>query len=106
MNDRTYKCASAKAVCNKIWNADFYLESFNDIVESGNPDTVIATVGKSGYLGPDGRVSLVATLHDHPWSPTVFECLIDWILGCEDTLDEWSAAKGSNNWTVTLKWRD
>lgn len=106
MSDKTYKCASPKAVCNKIWQADFNLGSFNHLVESKDSESVVATVGLSEYGGPDKRISLVATLHDHAWSEEVFRCLLETIVDNEETLNEWSVAKGASTWTVTMKWRD
>ena len=83
MSERTYKVASARAACNKIWQADFDLDSFNEIVDKAVPDTVVARVGMSDYSGPDRRIS-----EEY------------------ETLDEWSVVRGNTQWTFTLKWRD
>ena len=106
MTERTYKCVSANAVCNRIWKADFDLDSFNELVERDDPDTVIATVGMSDYSGPERRLSLVATLHKHQWSNEIADCLIQTMSNEYESLDEWLVVKKDFEWVITLKWRD
>ena len=106
MSERTYKVASATAACNKIWQADFDLDSFNELVDKADPDSVVATVGMSDYSGPDRRISMVVTLHKHPWMEDIAEELIAAISEEYETLDEWSVVRGNTQWTFTLKWRD
>jgi hypothetical protein len=106
MSERTYKVASATTAVNKIWKADFNLESFNELVDTADTDTVIATVGMSDYSGPDCRVSMVITLNKHPWMSEIAEGLIDAISEDYHTLDEWSVTRRDTQWTFSLKWRD
>ena len=106
MSERTYTVASAAAACRKIWKADFALDSFNEIVDKENPDDIVATVGLSDYSGPDRRISMVVTLHKHPWMHDIADDLIATISGDYDSLDEWSVVRSDTQWTFTLKWRD
>ena len=106
MSERTYKVASAITALNKIWKADFELESFNELVDKADPDTVVATVGMSDYSGPDRRVSMVVTLNKHPWMSEIADGLIATISQDYQTLDEWSVMRRDTQWTFTLKWRD
>lgn len=106
MSERTYKVASATTACNKIWKADFGLDSFNELVDKTDPDIVVATVGMSDYSGPDRRISMVVTLNKHPWMNEIADGLITTISHEYDTLDEWSVVRGDTQWTFTLKWRD
>ena len=106
MSERTYKVSNAATACKKIWQADFALDSFNELVDKENPDDVVATVGLSDYSGPDRRVSMVVTLHKHPWMEDIADDLIATIAENYDTLDEWSVVRGDTQWTFTLKWRD
>lgn len=104
MSDHTYKCPSARATATRIWNADFYHGSFNELVESEDPDVVIASVGLSEMSGPDQRMSMVATLNNHPWSAEILEMLIDDILNSEPPLLEWSITYKNLSWTLTMTW--
>ena len=106
MSEKTYKVASAITALNKIWKADFDLESFNELVDKFDPDTVVATVGMSDYSGPDRRVSMVVTLNDHPWMNEIADGLIATISEDYHTLDEWFVVRRDTQWTFTLKWRD
>lgn len=106
MSERTYKVTSATTSCNKIWQAGFNLDSFNELVDKADPDTVVATVGMSDYSGPDRRVSMVVTLHKHPWMADIADGLIAAMSEEYDTLDEWSVVRSDTQWTFTLKWRD
>jgi hypothetical protein len=106
MSERTYKLVSAAAVCNRIWKADFVLDSFNELVERDNPDNVVATVGMSDYSAPDRRVSMVITLNDHPWMNEIADGLIAAISEDYHTLDEWSFMRRDTESTFTLKWQD
>ena len=106
MSERTYKVASAAAATNKIWQANFDLDSFNELVDKEDPDTIVATVGMSDYSGPDRRVSMVVTLNKHPWMNDIAERLIATISEDYETLEEWSVVRRDNQWVFTLKWRD
>lgn len=106
MADGTYKCKNAKAVAKRIWEADFYLDSFNELVDSADPDTIVASIGLSDVSGVDQRLRTVTTLHNHSWSPEVIELLIDYILTSEPPLQEWSIEYKYLSWTVTMAWRD
>ena len=104
MSDHTYKCPSARATATRIWNADFYHGSFNELVESKDSDVVIASVGLSEISGPDQRMSMVTTLHNHPWGAEILEMLIDDILNSEPPLLEWSITYKNLSWTLTMIW--
>ena len=106
MSERTYKVASATAATKKIWQADFGLDSFNDLVDKADSDTIVATVGMSDYSGPDRRVSMVVTLNKHPWMNDIADELIAKIRDGYETLDEWSVVRRDTQWVFTLKWRD
>ena len=104
MSEYTYKCKTAKATADRIWVADFYLDSSNDLVVSADPDTTVATVGLSGGSGAAQRLRTVTTLYNHPWSQEIVEILIQNILAYEDPLPEWSIDYKSSQWTVTMAW--
>ena len=53
MDEKTYKCKNAKAVAKRIWEADFFLDSFNELVDSADPDTTVASIGLSDVSGVD-----------------------------------------------------
>ena len=106
MSDHTYKCRSAKATASRIWQADFYHGSFNDLVEATNPDVIIASVGLSGVSNADGRISMVATLNNHPWSREISEILMEEILNSDPPLGEWSIDYKYLSWTLTMAWRN
>lgn len=106
MSDYSYKCKSARAVATKIWNADFYQGSFNELVESNDPDVVIASVGLSEISGPGQRLSMVATLNNHPWCAEIAEVLIHDILSSDPPLLEWSVDYKNLSWTITMVWRN
>ena len=106
MSERKYKVASAATTTNKIWHANFDLDSFNELVEKTDSDSVVATVGMSDYSGPDRRVSMVVTLNKHPWMNDIAEGLIATISEDYESLDEWSVVRRDNQWVFTLKWRD
>ncbi len=105
MSDYTYKCASAKATARRIWGADFYEGSFSDLVESKNPDSVVASVGLSEVSAADKRISLVATIYNHSWSQEIVELLMDEILFSEPPLLEWSVTYKNLSWTIFMAWR-
>ena len=106
MSDKTYKCKNAKVTADRIWEADFFLDSFNELVESSDPDKTIASVGLSDVFGVDKKLRTVTTLHNHPWSPEIAELLIDYILTSEPPLSEWSVDYKNLSWTITMAWRD
>jgi len=106
MAEKTYKCKNAKAAADRIWEADFFLDSFNDLVDSKDPETTVASVGLSDVSGVDRRFRTVTTLHNHPWSQEIVEILIDYILTAEPPLPEWSIECKHPSWTVTMAWRD
>jgi len=69
MDERTYKCKNAKAAAKRIWEADFFLDSFNELVDSADPDTTTdASIGLSVMSGVDQKLRTVTTLHNHPCS--------------------------------------
>jgi hypothetical protein len=104
--DKTYRCRNAKAIANRIWEADFFLDSFNELVDSADPDTTVASVGLSDVFGVDQRLRTVTTLHNHPWSQEIVELLIEYILNSDPPLPEWSIEYKYLSWTVTMAWRD
>lgn len=106
MADKTYKCKNARATADRIFIADFYLDSFNELVDSAHPDTTVASVGLSDVSGVDRRLRTVTTLHNHPWSQEIVKILIDYILYVEPPLLEWSIEYKYLSWTVTMAWRD
>ena len=106
MDEKTYKCKNAKATANRIWEADFYLDSFNELVDSADPDTTVASIGLSDVSGVDRTLRTVSTIHNHPWGSEIVELLIDFILTSEPPLLEWSIEYKYLSWTVTLAWRD
>ncbi len=106
MSDHTYKCKTAQATADRIWQGDFYFGSFNELVESSDPDVVVATVGLSEVSGVEGRVSMVATLNRHPWGEEIIESLIEKILFSDPPLLEWTIEYKYLSWTVTMVWRD
>ena len=106
MKEKTYKCSSAKATANRIWNADFYLESFSELVDSKDPDSVVASVGMSDVSSADQRVRMVVTLYNHPWSQEIATILIEEIQYYEPPLPEWSIVYKNLSWTITMSWRD
>lgn len=106
MKEKTYKCASAKATANRIWKANFDFDSFCELVDSKNPDSVIASVGMSDVSNTDQRVRMVATLYNHPWSQEIAIDLIEWIQNYELPLPEWSIEYKNLSWTFTMAWRD
>ena len=105
MSEYTYKCRSAAATASRIWQADFYHGSFNELVESTDPDTVVASVGLSEVSKADGKIRMVTTLRNHPWSPEILKSLIDEILYSEPPLLEWSIEYRYLSWTLTMAWR-
>lgn len=105
MSEYTYKCRSAATTASRIWQADFYHGSFNELVEATEPDTVIASVGLSEVSNSDGIIRMVATLHNHPWSRDILEILIGDILNYEPPLLEWSIEYKHLSWTLTMAWR-
>ena len=106
MKEKTYKCSSAKATANRIWKANFDFDSFCELVDSKNPDSVIASVGMSDVSNTDQRVRMVATLYNHPWSREFAIDLIEWIQNYELPLPEWSIEYKNLSWTFTMAWRD
>ena len=105
MSEHSYKCQSAKATATRIWNADFYHGSFNELVESKDPDVVIASVGLSEVSGPEQKLSMVTTLHNHPWCAEIIAILSNDILNSDPPLLEWSIDYKHLSWTVTMAWR-
>lgn len=105
MSDYSYKCSSAKATATRIWNADFYHGSFNELVESKDSDVLIASVGLSEVSGSNQRMSMVATLHNHRWSAEILEILVYDILNSEPPLLEWSIEYKNLSWMVFMAWR-
>ena len=106
MAEKTYKCKNAKATADRIWKADFFLDSFNELVDSEDTDTTVASVGLSDVSGVDQRLRTVTTLHNHPWSQEIVELLIDYILNAEPPLPEWSIEYKHLSWTVTMAWQE
>jgi hypothetical protein len=102
MSEHSYKCQSAKATATRIWNADFYHGSFNELVESKDPDVVIASVGLSEVSGPSQKLSMVTTLHNHPWCAEIIAILSVDILNSDPPLLEWSIDYKHLSWTVTM----
>ena len=105
MDERTYKCKNAKAAAKRIWEADFFLDSFNELVDSADPDTTVASIGLSDVSGVDQKLRTVTTLHNHPWSQEIIELLIDYVLSSEPPLPEWSIEYKYLSWTITMAWR-
>jgi hypothetical protein len=105
MSDHTYKCASAKATAYRIWNADFYHGSYNELVESKDPDRVVASVGLSELSGPDRRLNMVVTLFNHPWGQEIADILIEEIQLSDPPLFEWSISYKNCSWTITMSFR-
>ena len=105
MDEKTYKCKNAKATAERIWDANFFLDSFNELVDSGDPDTIVASVGLSDVFGPEQRVRMVTTIHNHPWGSEIVEALIQEILVSEPPLWEWSIEFKHLSWTLTMVWR-
>lgn len=105
MTDHTYRCATARAAARRIWNADFFLGSFNELVESADPDSVVASVGLSEPSVVEGILKMVVTLYPHPWSQEIAEYLIEDALNSEDSLHQWSVEFKKAGWTFTMTWR-
>jgi hypothetical protein len=106
MSDRSYKCPSARATASRIWSADFYYDSYNELIESKNPDSVIASVGLSDLSGPDRKLNMVVTIQAHPWGQEIADSLIDEILSSDPPLEQWSISYKNRNWTLALTWRN
>lgn len=106
MSEHTYKVASAKATATRIWNADFFHGSFNDLVDAKDPDSYVASVGLSEISGPDRKLSMMVTLLDHPWSQQVSEILMEDMLNSDPPLLEWSISYKNASWTLSMTWRD
>ena len=90
MGEYTYRCRSAKAVADRIWRADFYLDSFIELVDSKDPDSVVATVGLSEMSMASRKLSMVVTLLNHPWSQEIADIMTEDIRYSEPTLTEWT----------------
>jgi hypothetical protein len=106
MSDHSYKCPSARATASRIWSADFYYDSYNELIESKNPDSVIASVGLSDLSGPDRKLNMVVTIQAHPWGQEIADFLIDEILSSDPPLEQWSISYKNRNWTLALTWRN
>lgn len=105
MGEHVYRCKSAKAVASRIWKADFYLDSFNEIVDSSDADAIVATVGLSDVTAVDAIIKMVVTLNDHPWSQEIAGLLFDEFLASDTSLLEWSISFKSCTWTIGVAWR-
>ena len=106
MREKTYKCASVKATADRIWSANFDLDSFCELVDSKNPDSIVASVGISNVSDADQRIRMVATLYNHPWSQEIANILIETIQYSEPPLPEWSIEYKNLSWTFTMSCRN